>query len=311
MCMKEVRRFIRLFSPDCLLPCLWESEELAQVQLERERYTVSKVAKEFITRTKASHYLLARESTKNEQNEDQERANTLLKNINYTWNELFELETLAIKLSPLHLLPAVAPELFPNYLSSSPSEEKKDDEIRNKALFSKSKGQHAFLKSIGHEKAVDRLRLRLLIFTSLVFLTGLLYQNHYHPLTDLLAYSMGFGLLGSFFSILHRIQTIGGKESDETISMLTSGSWSLYLSLASGIVSGTLIYFFFCGHIGDSIFSTNLIPSLDKSGLFHSDSCRMAIWGFISGFSERFIPDLLSKLENGSSQTKNPQPPTK
>jgi uncharacterized membrane protein (GlpM family) len=115
-----------------------------------------------------------------------------------------------------------------------------------------------------------------------------------------------FGILGAYFS-----RIIGFQSSldrlDYDILVRDYSGWSLTIRLLTGLIGALLVYMLINSQLlGGTLFpapgkivmwqtegdSTLPLPSLDFS--------KLIIWGVIAGFSERFIPDQLTRLETSA-----------
>ena len=87
---------------------------------------------------------------------------------------------------------------------------------------------------------------------------------------------------------------------------------TLYLVFASGLVMGDLVPTFRLSDLGtrqDDF--ANFIANWQPAGPV--DYSKALVWGFVAGFSERFVPDLLARFasqapEPPSKQTDRPDP---
>jgi len=115
------------------------------------------------------------------------------------------------------------------------------------------------------------------------------------------------GLIGGFVSIQQRLQQI----DDEELSLLRE-SWAtiliipifggifaqiLYMLFLSGLVQGHLFPSFFIPPFSDTptvedvhAFLTQTYP---KTG---ADFAKLIFWSFTAGFSERLVPQIVSKM---------------
>ena len=280
---------------------------------KRECADVARNAKGYVIRVQSLHRALLPYQTGIQT--DQQRAQTLLTQNKYSWAELFELELLAVSLA--------RPEQF-GILTAHWRESAQPNLDRNE-LFSKTlAGQQHYFKILRRERALDRLRLHLGCFTLLVvaLTAGFLQWTTSAPSYSLALAGM-FGILGSFTSILMRIQDTGQSLNGQTsagIATLMDGSWSLYLALLSGVLFGILGFYVFAAGIGSHFLSDDLIPKIqpincnlcpkNKSWgclpylVDKADFGKMAVWGFFFGFAEKFIPDVLTKLANASTASR-------
>ena len=159
-----------------------------------------------------------------------------------------------------------------------------------------------------------RITRRLIILTSL----GLLLVIMIFGLTlirgDRFMVSwacFGCGLVGGFVSIQQRIKNLGDQELE-----LLSLSWFqivlipvyggifalvLYLCFLSKVIEGPLFPQFAGPPFSQPIPSTQDVASFFSQTYPASgpDLTKHLFWSFVAGFSERFVPQILSKLETG------------
>jgi len=154
----------------------------------------------------------------------------------------------------------------------------------------------------------------LLIITSM-FAVTLLFQKKF--LVSWMCF--GTGLVGGFVSIQQRIKNV----SDEELELL-SMSWYqiLLIPVYGGIFALVLYLAFLSGVIEGGLFPKFSIPEFsnptstdDLKGFFAgtypqsgTDFAKLVFWSFVAGFSERFVPQIVSGVErrgsNGSSDGK-------
>lgn len=124
--------------------------------------------------------------------------------------------------------------------------------------------------------------------------------------TYILPIIFGAGLVGGFVSIQQRLPKIGELELQEL-----SGSWSsilliplnggifaivLHLAFQGEILQGDL----FPKYVSDSAENLTGVQTLAKwmkttrPDTLH-DLAKMVFWGFVAGFSERFVPQIIGK----------------
>jgi hypothetical protein len=119
----------------------------------------------------------------------------------------------------------------------------------------------------------------------------------------------GCGLVGGFVSIQQRVKNFGDEELE-----LLSLSWFqillipvygglfalvLYLVFLSGFMEGPLF-----PHFAGPPFSQPIPSTQDIAAFFSrtypasgSDLTKLLFWSFVAGFSERFVPQILDKVQ--------------
>lgn len=339
-------QLISLRAPIPLLSSIVSEDKLNNIIIKRERIEVHKLATAYVTRVKVM-YDAFHEPTQNISTKDF--------NPMPTWEELFKLEARIINESDHDSLPYLITYYAENALdyctlgdnSQTPSkpngqtrfgnitrrlrspstpqsfQNQKTHEINQKKyklLTSVINGQRSYYRAIRKERAVDGLRLKLLlaVFAIEIPFFIALISDHTSLSIKSLAIAVTFGVLGAFTSVLRRLQGIETKEeinqkSGVSISILIDGSWSLYLALASGAVFGAMGLFIFGSGLFKDILQPDLMPKISKvvDGSYYfklsdySDTCKMAVWAFIFGFAEQLIPDLLNILGNGVKKDSN------
>jgi hypothetical protein len=123
----------------------------------------------------------------------------------------------------------------------------------------------------------------------------------------------GCGLLGGFVSIQQRLKRLGDEELE-----LLSKSWFqiLLIPVYGGIFSLVLYVGFLSEIIKGPLFPhfvipvfTEPMPTIDDLIRFlvttypasGQDVAKLLFWSFLAGFSERFVPQILEKADQGSS----------
>ena len=127
----------------------------------------------------------------------------------------------------------------------------------------------------------------------------------------------GCGLLGGFISIQQRLKRVG----DEELALL-SGSWfQIVLVPVYGGIFALILYVAFLSQIvTGALFPQFVIPPFNKppttqdiqaffsqtypaSGV---DLAKLLFWCLVAGFSERFIPQIISKVPSGGGDKDDP-----
>jgi hypothetical protein len=150
----------------------------------------------------------------------------------------------------------------------------------------------------------------------IVIIVGVLLWSFYagQNATSMLLIVLLAGILGGFVSALKRIYDFQSifplphyhhflKKSNLYLVMYSMipplvgaiGAVILYVIFASKIITGPLFPSFSCGLGPDKCNDLKVIlhewrPSLAE------DYAKVVVWGFIAGFSERFVPDILNRL---------------
>ncbi|WP_440030040.1 hypothetical protein [Chromobacterium amazonense] len=296
----------------------WDKLDLSRDKLRRQYKhdcaDVERNAKGYVIRVKGLHRAL--QPYQYGLPADQQRARELIAQDGCSWAELFELELLAVSLATEEQFGI----LTAHWREAAPVGVGRNDLFRVVLA-----GQQRYFKVLRRERALDRLRLHLGAFTLLLAsaLFGYFLWTQSASASSLALAGL-FGILGSFTSILMRIQDAGQNLNGQTsagIATLMDGSWSLYLALLSGVLFGILGFYAFAADIGGHFLSWDLIPNIEPKagtvcpGAGHggclpylagaADYGKMAVWGFFFGFAEKFIPDVLTKLANARSASRS------
>jgi len=162
---------------------------------------------------------------------------------------------------------------------------------------------------------------RLLIFAAVsVLVAGSLFAGSFFFGKRLLVSWMAFecGLVGGFVSIQQRLRKI----DDEELSILRE-SWAaiLVIPIFGGIFAQVTYVLFLSGLIQGHLFPVFAIPQFadmptdeniralltqtyPKTG---ADFAKLMFWCFVSGFSERFVPQIVNKIVRDGTDTNRNQ----
>lgn len=120
------------------------------------------------------------------------------------------------------------------------------------------------------------------------------------------------GLIGGFVSIQQRLSKIGDQELN-----LLSRSWAqvLLIPIYGGVFAMILYVIFLSEVIQGNLFPKFYIPPApskpdgvfmqqilkDTYPLSGQDFAKLIFWSFVAGFSERFVPQVISNIANKSN----------
>ena len=144
-----------------------------------------------------------------------------------------------------------------------------------------------------------------------------------------LVFALLIGCIGAAVSLARRIP----KLNDDERAAIASSWWSVTLPCIVGFVMGGILYFLFMAKIltgdvnGQGLFSSNLFPAFsdikknenELLNMQHIMSIRPAslldfgkllVWCFLSGFSERLVPNVLLGLQSKVVDTPDSNPET-
>lgn len=154
------------------------------------------------------------------------------------------------------------------------------------------------------------MTLVAVLFFTLVFVASYLFNQRF-----MLTWA-GFlcGIIGGFVSIQQRLPTV----SDQELALLTR-SWFqiLLVPIFGGIFALVLYGIFLGGLVSGSLFPTFHLPERPTTGpddgymlaLFTQtypdsgqDLARFLFWSFVAGFSERFVPQVITRVSSSASE---------
>jgi hypothetical protein len=77
------------------------------------------------------------------------------------------------------------------------------------------------------------------------------------------------------------------------------GAVMVYLLFAAGLLKGDLFPEFHCA-VGQCADVHGFISNWSPIGA--AANAKAIVWGFIAGFSERFVPDILNRMGSGNAK---------
>jgi len=125
------------------------------------------------------------------------------------------------------------------------------------------------------------------------------------------------GIIGGFVSIQQRLK----KVSDEELSLLAESWFQIVLVPIFGGVFALVLYcIFLSGIVTGHLFPEFAMPAPPVGGPDNDfmialltktypatgpDLAKLLFWSFVAGFSERFVPQIVSKVASSASEDKN------
>ncbi len=167
---------------------------------------------------------------------------------------------------------------------------------------------------------IHTLTKRLIIMTVVVVLIfGALFSLSYYFNQRFMMTWAGFlcGIIGGFVSIQQRIKSV----SDDELRLLTNSWFQILLIPVFGGVFALVLYSLFLSEIiSGSVFPAFYIPeppnSVPDSAFMieiftksypntGQDFAKFLFWSFVAGFSERFVPQVISSIASKASDQHN------
>ncbi len=128
-------------------------------------------------------------------------------------------------------------------------------------------------------------------------------------------FSIIMGAIGASISILNRMKKADSKFSEEFEKI---NLWAILMPILYGTLLSGVSYLFFMSGIlsgdgGNGLLTSNLFPNFGKitetsdnilkqfMGIRPEtiqDTGKLLVWSFIAGYSEKFVINILSELEN-------------
>jgi hypothetical protein len=236
---------------------------------------------------------------------------------------------------PLPLLEAraaVLEQLFSHLPTPRPGSDLPDYEsrLRGCALALQSERQWAFRKNLLREQEGWMMRRRLndtmLVISAVAALLGWMAVVGRQAAVGALLGVCWLGVAGAYASIARRIQSAGvtrpgqadGGSALGNLCALDIGQDSVVQGLLLGGLFAAIGYFLLAGNVLQLVFSNALTGALvpafstqiDTNSVWlawllpaeASGCAKLAVWGFLFGFAERLVPDVLDKLSGRLDQ---------
>jgi hypothetical protein len=180
-------------------------------------------------------------------------------------------------------------------------------------------------KQSSAEMDVHRSIVLWLFFATLVIATFAGGALLYADLTDtellsILPVVILAGVLGSFVSALNRIYSTKDIFPITSYSVFLRGTSTYLIAYSSipalvGAISSTILYVVFASEIVVGPFFPGFACKLGEGSClefqqfltswtpaYAQDYAKSIVWGFVAGFSERFVPDILNKVTRDSEK---------
>jgi hypothetical protein len=214
-----------------------------------------------------------------------------------------------------------SPDLWKNYLDSKPPDPK-DPTAASDAIRTDVETSLWKLHELRLGRALlDGIRAYTtsLTFVLCICLIGLilLVSTRPQPNRPILLLVATAGVFGAAFSMLSRLGQIPTK--GDLVSRYPAASrrlvWVLtpILSLLEGVLGSVVLYFLFRADLIKGLLFPQFPNKLEDPYPFASliygtvgsatDGAKLLIWSFIAGFSERLVPDMLTRLAEQAQKT--------
>jgi len=256
-----------------------------------------------------------------------ERVTNLLKDGSATWSEAYEVERLLFDLYDSTMLDVelgrrmveAKRNLFEDEYAYYQQEEKQltDDSSQRsdvdladykRSLLNRLVNDLQWRFSIQQTKRVHSMFIRNLtsivfVVSTVIFLVVLCTCKDFREFNVLS--SLVTGIWGASFSMIVGLNTRLKQGTLEDLRLLRSVSF-VFSRIAIGIGASLILYFFMCSKLLEgSMFPDLALPETAevKKGLDYKNLSLLTIWSFIAGFSEKFVPNLLSKTESRANSS--------
>jgi hypothetical protein len=116
---------------------------------------------------------------------------------------------------------------------------------------------------------------------------------------DLIVTSMAAGWMGTSFSILIGLGNRIQQSSNFDLKIIHRIDYILSRALI-GMISGLILFYSF----QSGILTGTFFPEFNESIPLLNDANKalLIVWCFVSGFSEKLVPDLISKVEKNANR---------
>ena len=174
------------------------------------------------------------------------------------------------------------------------------------------------------QKKIVLYRLGIVLLALIVVSTGLIILFYLvSQQMGTMLFALLIGGIGSCISFFLRFPKLGESE----LKFMATSWWSIVVPMLVGLIMGGFIYIvFFAGILtgdgGKGLFTSNLFPlftnpslntdealslnhALDIRPVSVQDFGKLLVWCFLSGYSERLVPNLLANLERRSGASGN------
>jgi hypothetical protein len=169
-------------------------------------------------------------------------------------------------------------------------------------------------------KHIHTITKRLILMTAaaLIILGAIFGCNFYFDQRFMMSWSgLLCGVIGGFVSIQQRLKDV----SDQELELLTA-SWFqiLLVPIFGGVFALVLYVIFLSGIVSGHVFPEFSFPPRPDSGpdttyIFDvlsktypnsgEDLAKFLFWSFVAGFSERFVPQIISKVTSSTAEQEN------
>jgi hypothetical protein len=249
--------------------------------------------------------------------------------------KLFDVESSLLKLYPLPFLRqttvllrqrfalVAGGETYKQYSDTGPPDIKtanRDDLLADSQVVLKQVHDIYLFKS-AREIVLRKLKVTLIGVTFVAVVTSLYLVLAHVWTVSIILLIIDFGMIGALMSVFQRLQTTmeAQTEQDPMLELigLKYGRVGIWFSLIIGSVFAVLLYIvFLSGILGQGgIFPELVYPDAPKNGVSLGDLfngklanpeayAKALVYSFIAGFAERFVPNILARIVQRSTNEK-------